>query len=116
MTGQVGGDHYSVKEGLDHLAYAHIRNFDPFQYIITKWVERWKKKGGVEDLRKAQHALERYIEIALQEEVFLQAQKAGIKFPNHARDCAYVVEDGPAPCTCHVMDPSKPGPDYVDQD
>ena len=28
---------------------------------------------------------------------------------NHARDCAYVVTDGPAPCTCHVMNPVGEG-------
>ena len=39
------------------------QEYDCFQYIITKWVERWKDKGGVEDLKKARHALDKYIEM-----------------------------------------------------
>ena len=31
----------------------------------SKWVERWKDKGGVEDLKKAQHAIQKYIEVAI---------------------------------------------------
>jgi hypothetical protein len=77
MVGQVGGDHYSVDEGPDHLEYSRIRNFDPFQYIITKWVERWRKKGGLEDLHKARHALDRYIEAVEREEAKVQGIKAG---------------------------------------
>jgi hypothetical protein len=59
---QVGGAHYK-KGGEEHWDRAWRLNYDPFQYIITKWVERWRDKGGVEDLRKAQHALEKYIEL-----------------------------------------------------
>lgn len=59
---QVGGEHYK-KGGEEHWDRAWRLNYDPFQYIITKWVERWKDKGGLEDLKKAQHALEKYIEV-----------------------------------------------------
>ena len=58
---QVGGDHYQGHD-IQHWDYAYARKFDCFQYIITKWVERWRKKGGLEDLKKARHALDRYIE------------------------------------------------------
>ena len=78
MSEQVGGDHYQVDEGPDHLEYSRIRGFDPFQYIITKWVERWRKKGGLEDLYKAQHALERYIKVEEREKRKLQGIKAGV--------------------------------------
>ncbi len=88
MSGQVGGDHYSVDEGPDHLEYSRIRGFDPFQYIITKWVERWRKKGGLQDLYKARHALERYIQAAEIEEAKLQGQKAGDWPPPKAGDAA----------------------------
>ena len=76
-SGQVGGDHYKVEEGPDHLEYSRIRGFDPFQYTITKWVERWRKKGGLEDLYKARHVLNRYIEAMEMEQIKLQAKKAG---------------------------------------
>ncbi len=60
---QVGGDHYKGHT-IQHWDYAYARDFDPFQYIITKWVERWRDKGGIQDLLKARHALDKYIEIA----------------------------------------------------
>jgi len=59
---QIGGDHYKTG-GEEHWDRAWRLQYDPFQYIITKWVERWKKKGGLEDLRKARHALDKYIEL-----------------------------------------------------
>jgi len=59
---QVGGEHYK-KGGEEHWDRAWRLKYDPFQYIITKWVERWRDKGGLEDLRKALHALEKYIEV-----------------------------------------------------
>ena len=82
MTGQVGGDHYSVSEGPDHLEYSRIRNFDPFQYIITNCVERWRKKGGIQDLHKARHALDRYIQAVEKEEAKMQGMKAGAGYVN----------------------------------
>lgn len=60
---QVGGNHYRKISGEQHWDRATRLKFDHFQYIITKWVERWKDKGGVEDLKKAQHAIEKYIEV-----------------------------------------------------
>lgn len=59
---QVGGSHYK-KGGEEHWDRAWRLRYDPFQYIITKWIERWREKGGIQDLEKAQHALEKYIEI-----------------------------------------------------
>ena len=59
---QVGGTHYK-SGGEEHWDRAWRLRYDPFQYIITKWVERWKNKGGLEDLLKAQHALDKYIEM-----------------------------------------------------
>jgi len=59
---QVGGEHYK-KGGEEHWDRAWRLKYDPFQYIITKWVERWRDKGGVQDLEKAQHAIQKYIEV-----------------------------------------------------
>jgi hypothetical protein len=58
---QVGGDHY-INE-IQHWDYAAFQNLDYFQGQITKYVTRWKKKGGVKDLEKALHFLQKYIEI-----------------------------------------------------
>lgn len=71
---QVGGTHYQGHD-VQHWDYAYSRGFDCFQYIITKWVERWRDKGGIQDLLKARHAIDKYIELAERDE----AQKQGIK-------------------------------------
>ena len=60
---QVGGEHYKTG-GREHWDIVVEHDLDYFQGQITKYVMRWKKKNGVEDLRKAQHFLEKYIEVA----------------------------------------------------
>ncbi len=61
---QVGGDHYKNPGGIEHWDLVVAWDLDYFQAQITKYVARWKKKGGVEDLKKAAHFLEKYIEVA----------------------------------------------------
>jgi hypothetical protein len=40
-----------------------VQNEIPYlEACVIKYVSRWKEKGGVEDLRKAQHYLEKLIE------------------------------------------------------
>lgn len=69
---QVGGTHYKQKEGqLEHWDLATMYQWDPFQYQITKYVMRWKNKHPthekrLEDLKKARHFLDKYIEDATQ--------------------------------------------------
>lgn len=60
---QVGGNHYK-RISIQHWDWSAASNHDGFQYSITKYVDRWKRKGGVQDLRKALHHLEKYIEMA----------------------------------------------------
>lgn len=60
---QVGGAHYSTDGGLQHWDMVNIFKLDYFQGQITKYVMRWNKKNGVEDLKKAAHFLEKYIEL-----------------------------------------------------
>jgi hypothetical protein len=64
---QIGGNHYK-KGGEEHWDRAYRLKYDCFQYIITKWVERWRDKGGIEDLRKARHAIDKYIEVIERDE------------------------------------------------
>lgn len=58
---QVGGSHYK-HGGEEHWDRVARLKLDYMQGQITKYVERWKDKNGIEDLRKAQHFLEKYIE------------------------------------------------------
>lgn len=59
---QVGGTHYKVG-GEEHWDRVHRLGLDYFQAQITKYVERWTFKNGVEDLEKARHFLDKYIEL-----------------------------------------------------
>lgn len=60
---QVGGSHYQGDYTQQHWDYCWERGFDQFQYVITKYVERWKRKNGLEDLEKARHYLDKYISL-----------------------------------------------------
>lgn len=57
---QVGGGHY--RSTIQHWDYVIANDLDYFQGQITKYVTRWKQKGGVQDLEKARHFLDKYIE------------------------------------------------------
>lgn len=60
-THQVGGRHYGLVS-FQHWDAVVLFDLDYFQGQITKYVMRWRKKNGIEDLKKAQHFLEKYIE------------------------------------------------------
>jgi len=58
---QVGGSHYKDKsiQPWDYI----VQNEIPYlEGNIIKYVSRWRDKGGVDDLRKAQHYLSKLIE------------------------------------------------------
>lgn len=58
---QVAGNHYQTQ--IQHWDYVVANDLDYFQGQITKYVTRWKKKNGLQDLYKAKHFLEKYIEV-----------------------------------------------------
>lgn len=58
---QVGGDHY--RSPMQHWDFVWANNLDYFQGQITRYVTRWRNKDGLEDLYKAKHFLEKYIEL-----------------------------------------------------
>ena len=59
---QVGGQHYNHAIA-QHWDIVDMHKLDYFQGQITKYVMRWKRKGGLQDLLKAQHFLAKYIEL-----------------------------------------------------
>ena len=61
---QVGGAHYKSKaiQTWDYIAQNDIPYLEG---CVIKYVSRWRDKGGVEDLRKAQHYLQKLIEMQL---------------------------------------------------
>lgn len=58
---QVGGEHYQT--AIQPWDYISANGLDYFQGNIVKYVSRWQQKGGVEDLKKARHYLDKYIEL-----------------------------------------------------
>ena len=58
---QVGGKHY--QKGIQPWDYIIANNLGYLEGNIVKYVSRWKDKGGVQDLKKAQHYLQKLIEV-----------------------------------------------------
>jgi len=59
---QVGGDHYKTK-GIQPWDYIAEAGLGYFEGNIVKYVSRWREKGGLDDLRKARHYLDKLIEV-----------------------------------------------------
>lgn len=58
---QIAGSHYQkLIQPWDYIA---ANGLDFFEGNIVKYVTRWRQKGGVEDLRKARHYLDKLIEM-----------------------------------------------------
>ncbi len=74
---QVGGTHYT-KQGIQTWDYIAANQIGYFEGNVIKYVSRWKQKGGVEDLRKAQHYLSKLIELELRKD--WHGNVAGINF------------------------------------
>lgn len=61
---QIAGSHYQRNE-IQPWDYIHANDIGYFEGNVIKYVSRWKHKGGVEDLRKAKHYLEKLIELQI---------------------------------------------------
>jgi hypothetical protein len=57
---QVGGDHYKTE--IQTWDYIIANDLGYLEGNIIKYVSRYRKKGGIDDLRKAQHYLQKLIE------------------------------------------------------
>ena len=58
---QVGGSHYAAKHQHWDIVVEHDLNY--FEGQITKYVMRCRKKNGLEDLQKAHHFIEKYMQV-----------------------------------------------------
>ena len=61
---QHGGDHYSKGISLQHWDICVTFGVGYLEGCATKYLTRWRKKNGVEDLRKAQHYVTKLKEAA----------------------------------------------------
>ena len=59
---QVGGTHYKDKD-IQPWDYIAANKLGYFEGNVVKYISRWKNKGGVEDLKKARHYLDKLIEL-----------------------------------------------------
>ncbi len=59
---QHGGDHYK-KLKVQCWDYITANNIGYLEGNVIKYVSRWRDKGGIEDLKKAQHYLAKLVEI-----------------------------------------------------
>ena len=59
---QVAGSHYKDK-AIQPWDYIVGNNLGYLEGNIVKYVSRWKDKGGVDDLKKARHYLDKLIEV-----------------------------------------------------
>lgn len=62
LTEQEGGNHYKDMP-IQPVEYIHRNGLGFIEGCVVKYVSRWRKKGGLEDLRKARHFLDMMIEI-----------------------------------------------------
>lgn len=61
---QVGGDHYKTNgDGEEHWDRVARLGLNYYEGNITKYIERARKKNGIEDLKKAAHYLQKLIEL-----------------------------------------------------
>jgi hypothetical protein len=64
---QVAGSHYKDK-AIQPVQYIHANRIGFFEGNVIKYVTRWRDKGGIADLRKAQHYIELLIELERRED------------------------------------------------
>jgi len=62
IESQVGGSHYKTM-AIQPACFAYANKLDFFQGCVVKYICRFREKGGLEDLRKAQHYLALLIEL-----------------------------------------------------
>lgn len=61
---QIGGEHYK-NMAIQPFEYAMANQMNAGQFAVVKYVSRYLRKGGIEDLKKAKHFLD--LMIALEE-------------------------------------------------
>ena len=59
---QEGGNHY-LKLAIQPIQYSMKNKLDPLQHTAIKYITRFRDKAGLEDLKKARHAIDMLIEM-----------------------------------------------------
>lgn len=66
---QISGDHYKKYGDLQPWDVVTAWNLSYLDGTALKYIARWKDKGGINDLKKAIHFLEKLIEVTEQSQV-----------------------------------------------
>jgi hypothetical protein len=61
---QVAGNHYKDMP-IQPVEFIHANALGYFEGNVIKYISRWRKKGGMDDLRKAKHYVELLIELEI---------------------------------------------------
>lgn len=61
---QESGDHYKTC-AIQPIEYIHANGLDFCEGSIVKYITRWRKKGGIADLRKVRHFADLLIEFEM---------------------------------------------------
>ncbi len=67
LNKQEGGAHYKEQPS-QPVQYIHANGIGYLEGNVIKYVSRWKKKNGIEDLKKAKHYIELLIELESKQE------------------------------------------------
>lgn len=59
---QVGGDHYKDMK-IQPVEFIHANGIGFFEGNVISYVSRWRKKNGIEDLKKAKHFIDLLIDL-----------------------------------------------------
>ena len=62
-TKQIGGSHYRDGGNLQHWDFVTLNGIGYLEGCATKYLSRHRKKGGKQDLEKAQHYVEKLISV-----------------------------------------------------
>ena len=84
-TRQVGGEHY--KTDYQHWDFAEHVGLGYLEGCATKYVSRWRKKNGMEDLKKAEHYLDKLLEIMQSGVRYSRAYGGNVKRQDALRFC-----------------------------
>ena len=60
---QIGGDHYR-RQAIQPWDFIIANGLDFMEGNVVRYVSRWRRKDGVNDLKKAAHYLQKMIEMA----------------------------------------------------
>ena len=71
---QVGGTHYKNK-AIQPWDYIASNNLGYLEGNVVKYVSRWKDKGGLVDLEKAMHNLQKLIEVETEKAICRESDR-----------------------------------------